>query len=128
MLQKAGITSCPVVLSTRENGNLNHYFAMISRLDYVVAYAKIEGKGYLLDATSETRPFNELPPQCLNGEGRTIHPNWTEWIPLHNNEQQYDQVLIFADLNGNNEMECRVQRIFGSYSAYNIRNLLQETG
>jgi transglutaminase-like putative cysteine protease len=48
MLQKAGITSCPVVLSTRENGNLNHYFAMISRLDYVVAYAKIEGKGGIL--------------------------------------------------------------------------------
>lgn len=128
MLQKAGITSCPVVLSTRENGTLNPYFAMVSRLDYVVVYAKIDGKEYLMDATNETRPFNELPPQCLNGEGRTIHPNMARWIPLRNNEQQFDQVLVFAGLNRNNEMECTVNRIYGSYSAYNIRKLLQETG
>jgi transglutaminase-like putative cysteine protease len=128
MLQKAGITSCPVILSTRENGSLNQYFAIISRFNYVVAYAKVDEKEYLMDATNEFRPFNELPPECLNGQGRTIHPRMSKWITLYNNEQEYDQVMINAELNKQNELVCNVQRIYGSYSAYNIRKMFQTLG
>lgn len=128
MLQKAGITSCPVVLSTRENGSLNPYFAIVTKFDYVIACAIIDKKEYLMDATNEFRPFNELPPECLNGEGRTIHPRMSKWIPLRNNEQNYDQVIINAELNSHDELVCKVRRIFGSYSAYSIRKTLQTIG
>ncbi|NJO92050.1 MAG: DUF3857 domain-containing protein [Chloroflexia bacterium] len=128
MLMKAGITSCPVVLSTRENGSLNPYYAIITKFDYVVAWAKVNDKEYLMDATDETRPFNELPSECLNGNGRTIHPRMSKWIPLYNNEQEFDQVTITAELNSNNELVCEVQRVFGGYSAFRIRKALQTTG
>jgi hypothetical protein len=128
MLQQAGITSCPVILSTRSNGSLNRYFAIVTKFDYVIAYAKVDDKEYLMDATDEFRPFNELPPECLNGEGRTVHPRMSKWIPLINNEQIYDQVMIQAELGRNSDLTCNVQRIYASYSAYNIRNMLQITG
>lgn len=128
MLQKAGITSCPVILSTRENGSLNPYFAIVSKFNYVIAYAKVDEKEYLMDATNEFRPFNELPPECINGQGRTIHPRMSKWISLYNNEQEFDQVSVNAELNDKNELLCNVQRYYGSYSAYNIRKMVQVLG
>lgn len=128
MLGHAGVTSCPVVLSTRENGSLNPFYAIVTKFDYVVAYAKVGDKEYLMDATDEFRPFNELPSECLNGEGRTIHPRMSKWIPLKNNEQLYDQIIIDAELSANKELECNVQHFYGSYRAYSFRKMLHSTG
>jgi transglutaminase-like putative cysteine protease len=128
MLQAANITTYPVVLSTRENGALNPYFAIVTKFDYVVVYAKIGDKEYLMDATDELRPFDQLPFECLNGNGRTIHPRMSKWIPLTNGEQEQDQVLINAELGDDNSLVCKVHRVYGSYSAFRIRKLLNTTG
>jgi len=128
MLQKAGVTAHPVVFSTRENGKLNPYYAIMSKFDYVVAYVRTDGKDYLIDATDASRPFNQLPFECLNGNGRIVHEKATDWIALSNKEQLYDQVTLNVTVGANESLEGNVQRIYHSYSAYAIRKEIQSIG
>jgi hypothetical protein len=53
MLQNAGIKADPVMFSTRENGSPLSVFPTISKFNSVLTKVDIQGKIYLLDATSD---------------------------------------------------------------------------
>ncbi len=82
MLRTAGVTADPLVLSTRENGQINPFVALPTELNYVVCIATIEGKDYLMDASDKFLPMGELPFKCLNGEGWLLSPNRGRWVKL----------------------------------------------
>lgn len=128
MLQKAGFAAHPVVLSTRENGKLVPYYSIVSKFNYVVAHVSLNDKDYLMDATNANRPFNELPFECLNGQGRIIDEHSDGWITLKNKEQQYDQVFLTATLGHDESLLCNVQRMYGSYSAFSLRKIIRVIG
>lgn len=128
MLQKAGFAAHPVVLSTRENGKLNPYYSIVTKFNYVVAYVRLNNMDYLMDATNASRPFNELPFECLNGQGRIIHEKSDGWIALKNKEQQYDQVILNVTFSNDESLLCNVQRIYGSYSAFGMRKVIKVIG
>ncbi|KJD35386.1 hypothetical protein PW52_09795 [Tamlana sedimentorum] len=77
MLRYAGINANPVVLSTKDN--IIPIFPTIDRLNYVIAYAEINGKAYFLDATSEFSDINILPIKDYNWKGIYIDNNNMVW-------------------------------------------------
>jgi transglutaminase-like putative cysteine protease len=83
MLQKAGITANPVLISTRDHGFVRRDLPVESQFNYVIAAVELEGKTILLDATDRSLPMGTLPKRCLNGEGFIIAPdNKAGWIGL----------------------------------------------
>jgi transglutaminase-like putative cysteine protease len=128
MLRKAGFSANPVILSTRENGALNKYYAIISKFNYVLAYVRLHDKDYLIDATNPSSPFNELPFECLNGQGRIISLRGDDWIDLKNNENIFDQVLLNVSIGNDESLIGNVKRFFGSYSAHKMRKTIREIG
>lgn len=128
MLNQADIPAHPVILSTRKNGALNTYIAVLSQFNYVVAFVRTGDKDYLIDATDADRPFDQLPFQCLNGSGRLIHEKVSEWIPLKNKEKEFDQVILNMNIGADETLQGQVERIFSSYSAYNIRKNIKTIG
>ena len=72
MLLKKRITAAPVVLSTREHGYNYASYPILSRLDYVICKATIDGKEYYLDASRPQLGFGHLPGNCYNGHARII--------------------------------------------------------
>lgn len=82
MMQKAGLNSNPVFISTRDHGFIRKEIPVASQFNYVIASVDIEGKTILLDATDRTLPMNILPQRCLNGEGFIISPDKSGWISL----------------------------------------------
>lgn len=128
MLRKAGISAHPVVLSTRENGKLSPVYAIITKFDYVVAYVRLDGKDYLVDATDVNRPFNQLPFECLNGDGRIIHEKAGDWIPLSNKETEYNQVTLNVSVGNDESLHGDVRRVFNSLSAHTMRGLISSLG
>jgi hypothetical protein len=66
LLRKAGITTYPLVLSTRDHGMIHPVSASLTTLNYVVAYVKHEGLEIILDATSEHLIPGVVPDYCLN--------------------------------------------------------------
>lgn len=82
MLREAGINAHPVIISTRANGMVNKLQPGISQFNNTIAYALINQKNYLFDGTSDYSLPNLLPKRCLNGEGRIIGEDFTDWINL----------------------------------------------
>lgn len=83
-LNHAGITTVPVILSTRENGSLHPVMPDYSQFNYVVALSQIDGNDVLSDATS-TIPFGKLPVKCLQDKGWVISKINPRWINLKQN-------------------------------------------
>lgn len=82
MLRMAGISTDPIILSTKSNGILNPYFPSSRQFNYVIAQSKIGEKKTLLDATEKDLPMNLLPVRCYNDKGRLIKEHATKWVEL----------------------------------------------
>lgn len=83
MLQKAGVTANPVLISTRDHGFIRRDLPVESQFNYVIAAVEVEGKTFLLDATDRSLPMSTLPKRCLNGDGFIISaPGKSGWIGL----------------------------------------------
>lgn len=82
MLQKAGVSASPVLISTRDHGFVRKELPVETQFNYVIAAAEVDGKFILLDATDRTLPINVLPQRCLNGEGFVISPDKPGWVPI----------------------------------------------
>lgn len=84
MLQKAGISADPVILSTRSHGILSPVHASLSDCNYIIVRATIDNKPVLMDATEPNLPAGLLPYRCLNGNGVLIKTDLPEEIELTN--------------------------------------------
>ncbi len=73
MLLKEGLQSDPVLLSTRSNEKLNHFYPEPDDIDLIAARVNIDGKYYYLDATHKYLPFGLLEPNCYNGYARIVN-------------------------------------------------------
>ncbi|MBK8881335.1 MAG: DUF3857 domain-containing protein [Bacteroidales bacterium] len=82
MLKNAGLDATPVLFSTRDNGTALSAFPTISKFNSVLTRLVVEGKIYLLDATSEFCPFGFLPANDINGQGRVINELTGDWVNL----------------------------------------------
>jgi transglutaminase-like putative cysteine protease len=126
MLNQAGISAHPVVLSTRENGKLNPIIPIVTKFDYVLAYVRLNNKDYLIDASNKLYPYDQLPFECLNGNGRIIHTKASDWITLFNNEQLFDIVDLNVTIGEDESVEGKVKRAFGGYSASSMRKIIHD--
>ena len=84
MLQKAGISANPVILSTRDHGMRLPFHASLSDCNYVIVQATIDSKPVLMDATEPNLPGGLLPYRCLNGKGVLVKTDLSEDIELTN--------------------------------------------
>lgn len=108
MLNYAGVTAYPVLVSTRQHGV--PLFPTRKGYNYIICYVKDSDKPYLLDATSPYSLPNVLPFRTLNWQGRVIteHGNST-FISLYPNSISKNDysVLVNIDEAGQISGGCR---------------------
>jgi hypothetical protein len=127
MLRDAGFEAHPVILSTRDNGRVP-YSPMLSKFNYVIAYAKVGNKVVLMDATDPLMPLGILPKHCLNGQGWLVSKTASDWVALQATDRTTElvnadlQVLPTGILNG------KVTESRSGLWAVNLRHSVQETG
>ncbi len=98
LLEEAGITVKPILLSTRSNGFATKIFPVISEFNYLIVQANINNKTYLLDATDDYLSFGEIPLRCLNRYARLLDfKNGSEWIDIDIKEPS--STLFKAEIN-----------------------------
>ncbi len=127
LLRKLGYETYPVALSTRSNGLLNVHSPSFEKLNYMVAYTKVNGEFILLDATDELLPYYLLPPRCLNQRGRIIDRDTSEWVSMipakkHKTVTSYNMILE-NDIN----LSGSVDYAFYDYAAYDTRKKLEKS-
>lgn len=96
MLEKAGITVAPVLVSTRDHGFVRETSAVSSQFNYVICMASAGEKRVLLDATEKFLPVGVLPERCLNGRGLVVSSTGHQWVDLA--APSKSRIVVNADL------------------------------
>lgn len=125
-LREVGLKAYPVALSTRSNGIIHPSHASISQLNYVVAMCKIGDGTYLMDATDDFSSANLLPTRCLNGQGRIIDKELSDWQPLLYSEKSNVDINYDLRLAENGSFDGSIKTVNGKYTALRKRNTISD--
>jgi hypothetical protein len=128
MLRKIGLKADPVVLSTREYGFNLATYPMLTRLNYVIVRAEIDGKVIYLDAAHPKLGFGQLDGECYNGHARVISKTDSGSVyfePDSLKETRATIVYIAATEKG---MEGSWESTLGSQESYELREHVSEKG
>jgi len=101
LLDDAGIAVRPLLVSSRDHGNVNQLYPFMYQFNNVLAYATADGKTWVLDATDKYNSTRMIPYDFLNRSGFLINGKKDgEWISLESDQYKYTQLVnIIADIN-----------------------------
>ncbi|WP_282787441.1 DUF3857 domain-containing protein [Flavobacterium croceum] len=120
MLKYAKIDTKPVLISTRSNGI--SLFPSRTSFNWVIAECNIDGKKYLLDATSKIANPNILPFDDLNWTGRIIlDDGQSTLVDLAPKESSVSGTTCSLSLDNEGTLSGTVREQKFDYFAYNVR-------
>jgi hypothetical protein len=122
LLKKLNFQVNPVVLSTRENGMISPSFPTLDKLNYVIACVRIGDRNYLLDAADKNLPFDLISPKCLNGMGRILYDEKSDWIDL--SAQKPDKKVVYGkySIDAMGTITGTLSKGFYDYASLEFRN------
>lgn len=121
MLNEAGITAYPILVSTRDHGV--PLFPTLEGFNYVVAGAKVNGKEVLLDATNPFSTPDVIPLRAMNWFGRKIAKDGrSEMFELQPSKKAVDMAMVEVTLSDDNSMEAKVNQRYTGHYALNYRS------
>ncbi len=98
-LRSVDIETYPVIISTRRNGKIIRSYPFLDPFNYVLAYATINGKRRLLDATDIYCPNDKIPQKCINDIGLIINKkDDVKWVKINRHEIALIQTDIKSTL------------------------------
>ena len=125
LLKKLDFDAFPVALSTRENGIISPAFPTIDKLNYVIAGVKYKDKMYYFDATEPCLPAGMLPFRALNGRGRSIDSDLSEWVDLAPENDQQEIAYCKMKLDESGTIKGTITYTDNNYQAYYLRKDLR---
>lgn len=128
MLEKAGITVYPVLISTRDHGFVREAIAISSQFNSVICLAKVGEKSVLLDATEKLLPTGFLPERCLNGSGLVVAKGGYDWVSLASPSKSRTTTACNFTLNEEGLLKGDVQFDHNGYSALSCRKKILSGG
>ncbi|SHE87721.1 DUF3857 domain-containing protein [Pedobacter caeni] len=126
-LSAANLDAEAVILSTREYGEVNNLFPVITDFNYVVAKVNIGTESYLLDASTPLLPFGLLPLHCINGKGRVINlkkPSY--WYDLKASQKDYTRYNFVATLTKDGKIKGELLSYSSGYAGLKKRRSILE--
>ena len=121
-LKAAEIEVYPVIISTRGNGKIIRQYPFLDPFNYVIAYAKVEGKWLLLDATDTYCPNDKIPKKCINDIGLIINKEEVKWLKITRHDLALTQNNFKSKVSNNlDTLIGSVNNQSNGYSALDFR-------
>lgn len=127
LYRTAGFDSNPVIISTRNNGQIRFGTPKLSQYNHCLSCVNIDGKILLLDATEKLTPIDLLPYNDYNREGVMIKPKGTVKVPLVNKNLSNNYILIDAAFNEDGQLEGKLTAKYSKYEAFQFRRNFSNT-
>lgn len=96
-LREKEIEAYPIILSTRGHGIVHPIYPSYSDFNYVIAFVKVDGKGYFCDVASKL-PFGQLPLRCRNGKGWIVSEDGGNWVDLKQNSVYNHTTMVKTEI------------------------------
>ena len=128
-LKAAGIEVQLALSSTRTLKIPSSVFPVLTEYNYVLAYVKIDGKTYLLDATDKLLSFGVLPFKVFNTKARVMDfENGSYWLPIRSQTRNVNYVEVKASINEDLEIEGNIKNTYSGQLGYSKRQLIRDEG
>lgn len=116
LLRSLNIKAYPVLVSSRDNGQIYRPYPSISNFTHAIVFATIEGKNVLLDISDPLKPAGLINFAALNNFGLVIkadEPFWIEILPDQVHDAYFGEYEII-----NQQLVGKFQGKHSHYSAY----------
>ncbi|XWN38570.1 MAG: DUF3857 domain-containing protein [Balneola sp.] len=126
MLKEAGIYSSPVIISTRNNGEVIDLYPLTSQFNHTLVYAEIDDNVMVLDATDPSRPHTVLPIEVLNGTGLQLDGDKSRWIPIGSASVNKSKKFMSVSLSENGDLKGSVSSDLSGQLSINSRKIIKD--
>jgi len=127
MLQIAGLDAHPVLISTRDHGQMMPLYPFLDQFN-AVAVAVVQGETLMmLDATDPHRPAGTLPKRAQNGQGWMVKEDSPTWITIPPTGRASRTTLVRATVSPDGTVEGSVHAKDASYTAVEGRKKLADS-
>jgi len=82
LLKASGLDVYPMLVSERWHGRVDTLYSFLDQFNKTVALVQIDGRNYVLDATSKITPAFMIPPALLNTTGFVVDKKNYGFLPL----------------------------------------------
>ncbi len=83
LLINEGFSANPILISLKNNGNVNEQWIAASQFNHTIVQLKIDGKTYFLDANNKFVPFGYLTPNFQVERGLLMTESMAQFINIH---------------------------------------------
>ena len=122
MLNGAGMEAYPVLISTRESGQINKSFPSFFEFNGQLVYTEIDGQSYFMDASFPHSQPNLIPVDSYNENGLVLKPQSYDWVAVEPDKSMFSiQVDMEATLQRNGTLTGSVISLNEGYPAQLMR-------
>ena len=125
LLRGCGFKADPVIISTRENGEIKEEYPMLDKFNYVLVRSELNGKEILMDVTDPNLSPGLLPAQCLSNKGYAVLKDTVSAVSLRPAKSTLF-VLVNAELDTAGTMKGTLSESMDSYNGLSYRNFIKE--
>lgn len=94
LLREAGLKAYPLLVSTRSHGMVNTADPMLSQFNAVMAYVRVQGHTYILNAADRYTPYRFIPYEVRSSKGFVVDSRASGWVTLVDNETGFKNTVV----------------------------------
>lgn len=128
MLRWAQISAEPVMLSRKSEGYTFVHYPMLSRFNYVVTRATVDGETMFLDASYPKLGFGRLLPECYNGHSRIVNSGADAIDLIADSLKEKKVTSLYLTATDKGEWVGNVKQGLGYYESYRVRQNILKSG
>lgn len=122
MLQGAGIEAYPLLISTRQFGQINKSFPSFFQFNGQLIYSEIEGSTYYMDASFPHSQPNLIPIDTYNETGLLLTPDSYSWKEITPSKSIFDiSIYLRGRLDREGNLSGTIQAQSAGYPEQVIR-------
>ncbi|MFM2305787.1 MAG: hypothetical protein RLZZ367_456 [Bacteroidota bacterium] len=124
MLNAAGVTARPVLISTREHGSIKKVFPDLQQFNHVLVEAELDSNTICMDAIGAARPWYLPSVHSLNFIGLRIEDNVANWINIVPSKGSSSSLVSTIELDKSGGIAGKMILQANDYEAEGLRNAL----
>jgi hypothetical protein len=121
LLQSAGLSCDPLVLSTRSNGKIQDLYPIAHQFNYILVKATVDSKNYFLDATDPLRPYDLLPEKVLYTKALAIKEGKPEWHGITCDKKNLTHNIAWLNFDEEGKISGYFENSYGEYTSLHLR-------
>lgn len=128
MLRSAGIKADPVLICTRNHGEVQQAYTFLNQFNHTVVRIKTENEEYILDAIDPLKPMT-LPNELnINIQGYVLYDKNFEWIQINNTSVSKSSQNFLLTLDKDDNINGKYNYTCNNYSALHGRKRIIQSG